>query len=76
MTINSVHNNNEFNNSEIAIIAINGRFPGAKDIESFWQNLRDGVESISWFTDEELLDSGVALDLLSNPNYVKAGAST
>ncbi|MBP5971595.1 acyltransferase domain-containing protein [Brasilonema sp. CT11] len=70
MTMNYVTNN--FNNSEIAIIAVAGRFPGAKDIESFWQNLRDGVESISRFTDEELINSGVSPDLLNNPNYVKA----
>ncbi|QDL09659.1 beta-ketoacyl synthase [Brasilonema octagenarum UFV-E1] len=73
MTINSVYSN-EFNNSEIAIIAVAGKFPGAKDVESFWQNLREGVESISWLTDEELTKSGVSLDLLSNPNYVKASA--
>ncbi len=59
-------------NSAIAIIAISGRFPGAKDIDSFWQNLRDGVESISGFTDQELLDSGVDYDLLKNNNYVRA----
>ncbi|WP_442948676.1 beta-ketoacyl synthase N-terminal-like domain-containing protein [Nostoc sp.] len=69
-----VHNNNEFNNCEIAIIAVAGKFPGAKDIDSFWQNLRDGVESISCLTDEELINSGVSLDLLSNPNYVKASS--
>ncbi|MEH2375502.1 MAG: beta-ketoacyl synthase N-terminal-like domain-containing protein [Nostoc sp.] len=74
MTMSLVHNNNEFNNSEIAIIAVAGRFPGAKDIDSFWQNLRDGVESISCLTDEELINSGVSLDLLSNPNYVKASS--
>ncbi|WP_138506148.1 type I polyketide synthase [Nostoc sp. PA-18-2419] len=72
MTVNLV--NNEFNNSEIAIIAIAGRFPRAKDIESFWQNLRDGVESISRLTDEELMNSGVTQDLLNNPNYVKASS--
>ncbi|MBW4684064.1 MAG: acyltransferase domain-containing protein [Komarekiella atlantica HA4396-MV6] len=64
--------NNNLNNSEIAIIGLAGKFPGAKDIKSFWQNLRDGVESISWLTDEELINSGVSLDLLSNPNYIKA----
>ncbi|MBW4597354.1 MAG: acyltransferase domain-containing protein [Brasilonema angustatum HA4187-MV1] len=73
MTINPV-DNNEFNNYEIAIIAVAGKFPGAKDVESFWQNLREGVESISWLTDEELINSGVSLDLLNNPNYVKANA--
>ncbi|MBN3876529.1 MULTISPECIES: type I polyketide synthase [unclassified Nostoc] len=67
-------NINDFNNSEIAIISLAGRFPEAKDIDFFWQNLRDGVESISRLTDEELINSGVSLDLLNNPNYVKANA--
>jgi acyl transferase domain-containing protein/acyl carrier protein len=58
----------------IAIIGMSGRFPGAKNIEEFWQNLRDGVESISVFTNEELTDAGIAPGLLDNPNHVKAGA--
>jgi acyl transferase domain-containing protein len=49
-----------------------GRFPGAPDIEQFWANLRDGVESISFFTDDELLASGVEPELLRDPSYVKA----
>ncbi|MBW4617793.1 MAG: acyltransferase domain-containing protein [Cyanosarcina radialis HA8281-LM2] len=57
----------------IAIIGMAGRFPGAKNIDRFWQNLRDGVESISDFTDEELLACGVDPALLKEPNYVKAG---
>ncbi len=73
MIISSV-NNNENNNFEIAIIGIAGRFPGAKDIESFWQSLCNGVEFISRFTDEELINSGVSIDLLSKSNYVKASA--
>jgi acyl transferase domain-containing protein len=56
----------------IAIIGMAGRFPGAKDIESFWQNLRNGVESISNFTDEELIAAGINANLLSDRYYVKA----
>jgi acyl transferase domain-containing protein/acyl carrier protein len=56
----------------IAIVGISGRFPGAKNIDQFWQNLRDGVESISFFSDDEVLASGVAPDLLAKPNYIKA----
>lgn len=56
----------------IAIIGMAGRFPGANNIHEFWQNLRDGVESISFFSDEELEASGIDPALLSNPNYVKA----
>lgn len=58
----------------IAIIGMAGRFPGAKNIAEFWQNLCDGVEAISQFTDEELIAAGVDTALLDNPNYVKAGA--
>ncbi|QIR37150.1 acyltransferase domain-containing protein [Tolypothrix sp. PCC 7910] len=68
-------NNNEFNNSEIAIISIAGRFPGAQDIAQFWQNLRDGVESISQLTDEELINAGVSPDLVNKSHYVKASAA-
>ncbi len=59
---------------DIAIIGLAGRFPGAKDINRFWQNLRDGVESVQFFTDDVLLKAGVSAKLLANPNYVKASA--
>jgi acyl transferase domain-containing protein len=49
----------ERNGFEIAVIGMAGRFPGAKDIEEFWQNLRNGIESISFFTDAEMLAAGV-----------------
>jgi non-ribosomal peptide synthase protein (TIGR01720 family) len=56
----------------IAIIGMAGRFPGAKNIGSFWQNLQGGVESISLFTDEELMTAGINSTVLSDSNYVKA----
>src|SRR6185369_7858874 len=59
---------------EIAVIGMAGRFPGAKNLDQFWLNLSDGVESIKFFTDEELLAKGVAAELLDDPNYVKAEA--
>ncbi|MDF5735722.1 MULTISPECIES: type I polyketide synthase [unclassified Nostoc] len=57
----------------IAVIGMAGRFPGAKTTDEFWQNLCEGRESISFFTDEELLSEGVDPTLLRNPHYVKAG---
>jgi acyl transferase domain-containing protein len=57
----------------VAIIGIAGRFPKAKTIEEFWQNLQVGVESISFFSDQELESSGIETAVLSDPNYVKAG---
>ena len=38
----------------IAIIDMTGRFRGAKTLEAFWQNLRDGAKSIKFFTAVEL----------------------
>ncbi|MEA5602483.1 type I polyketide synthase [Nostoc sp. UHCC 0252] len=63
---------NSLTGSEIAIIGLSGRFPGAKDIDEFWDNLQNGVESISFFTDEELLSAGISSSILNDPNYVKA----
>jgi len=57
---------------EIAVIGMSGRFPGARNLDQFWQNLCAGVESIKFFTDEELLAKGVEARLLDDPNYVKA----
>ncbi|MEW6732935.1 MAG: amino acid adenylation domain-containing protein [Acidobacteriota bacterium] len=65
--------NRATNNRDIAIIGMACRFPGASNIEEFWINLINGVESISFFTDEELEAAGVDPKLISNPRYVKAG---
>ncbi|HEX6289409.1 MAG TPA: amino acid adenylation domain-containing protein [Herpetosiphonaceae bacterium] len=61
--------------SAIAIIGMSGRFPGAESIDAFWRNLRDGTESISFFSDDELLAAGVDPSLIEQPNYVKAGGA-
>lgn len=63
---------NHVTGQEIAIISMTGRFPGAKSVEEFWFNLRAGVESISTFTDEELLAAGASPAELRDPNYVRA----
>ncbi|AFY44051.1 type I polyketide synthase [Nostoc sp. PCC 7107] len=57
----------------VAIIGMAGRFPGAIDIECFWQNLQDGVESLSLFTDDELIAAGIPAALVNDSNYVKVG---
>jgi acyl transferase domain-containing protein/thioesterase domain-containing protein/NAD(P)-dependent dehydrogenase (short-subunit alcohol dehydrogenase family) len=57
---------------EIAIIGMAGRFPGAKSVDAFWANVRDGVESIRRLSDDELLAASVPRSKLSDPQYVKA----
>jgi phthiocerol/phenolphthiocerol synthesis type-I polyketide synthase E len=59
---------------DIAIIGMAGRFPGADSVDAFWRNLREGVESVKFFTDEELLARGVPRKTLNDPRYIKAGA--
>jgi len=58
----------------IAVVGMAGRFPGAWTLDHFWRNLREGVESITRFTDQELEAAGVDPALLRNPHYVKANA--
>ncbi|MDF5726720.1 MAG: SDR family NAD(P)-dependent oxidoreductase [Rhizonema sp. PD38] len=60
--------------SAIAIIGMVGRFPGAKNLDEFWHNLQNGIESVSRFSDQELLSTGIDPNLLNQPNYVKANA--
>jgi len=50
------------------------RFPGAKDVDTFWQKLREGKELIAFLTDAELEPSGVDPANLADPNYVKAAS--
>jgi amino acid adenylation domain-containing protein len=57
---------------DIAVIGMGGRFPGARNPDQLWRNLVGGVESISRFTDEQLLAAGVDPDLIKDPNYIKA----
>jgi acyl transferase domain-containing protein len=64
----------EMTGLEIAIIGMAGRFPGAPTLEAFWRNLERGVESITFFSDDELAAAGVDPALLADPRYVKAGA--
>lgn len=60
---------------EIAIVGMAGRFPGAGDVDAFWRNVHEGVESVSRFTDDELRARGVPQRLLDDPEYVKAGVT-
>jgi acyl transferase domain-containing protein/acyl carrier protein len=57
---------------EIAVIGMAGRFPGAKNIHQFWDNLINGVESLLFFSDEELKEIDTNPGLLENPNFVKS----
>ncbi len=57
---------------DIAIIGMAGRFPGAADIDKFWENLCNEVESVAFFEDEDAVAAGVDPALVKHPDYVKA----
>ncbi len=44
-------------NNDIAVIGMAGRFPKAKDIYEFWENLKKGIDCITFFNDQEIEDS-------------------
>lgn len=57
--------------TRIAVIGMAGRFPGAKNVEELWHNLRLNLEIVETLSDEELRAAGVPKSLIENPNYVK-----
>lgn len=60
----------------IAIIGMSGRFPGASDIKTFWQNLLGGVNSITFVPDEELnLSPAEVAEMKANPHFVQKSAT-
>jgi amino acid adenylation domain-containing protein len=58
---------------DIAVVGMSVRVPGAGTVEDFWGNLSQGVESITFFSPEELEGADVDPKLLGNPNFVRAG---
>ncbi len=56
----------------IAIIGMAGRFPGARNIATFWENLCNGVESLAYFSAAELLAQGRDPAVVGHPNFVGA----
>jgi len=51
----------------IAVIGLEGRFPGARDIEEFWELLRAGRETLRSFSPEEIDPT----EDVANPHYVR-----
>lgn len=58
---------------KIAVIGMACRFPGANNIDEYWNNLINGKQSIKHFKDEEIKDFEIDYDQLKiNPNFVPA----
>lgn len=65
--------NSDAISQSIAIIGMDCTFPGASNTREFWENLINAHESLSEFTDEELIDSGVKPEQFNDPDYVRKG---
>jgi acyl transferase domain-containing protein len=61
----------ENENFDIAIIGMSARFPKSPDLESYWENLVNGVECITFFDETELEVSFTDKEL-KRPDFVRA----
>ena len=66
------YTNDAIEGLDIAIIGMAGRFPGARNVHQLWKNICEKKESITFFTEEELIRHGVEPYLVKDPNYVPA----
>lgn len=55
----------------VAVIGMAGRFPGSDDLESYWDNIAGGIESIRDVSEDELVSSGVPRSHYESENYVR-----
>ena len=55
----------------IAVIGMAGKFPGAPNLATFWHNVRNGIDSVTRFSPEEI---EAAPALRDDPSYIKARA--
>jgi phthiocerol/phenolphthiocerol synthesis type-I polyketide synthase E len=62
-----------FPSDAIAIVGMSGRFPGARTLDDFWRNIRDGVEALETFSDADLEAAGVEPGTARLANYVRRG---
>jgi phthiocerol/phenolphthiocerol synthesis type-I polyketide synthase E len=60
--------------TDIAIIGMAARLPGASNVAAFWSNLCAGIEAIRDISDDELLRSGVHPSVWNRENYVRKAA--
>ncbi|UWQ92252.1 SDR family NAD(P)-dependent oxidoreductase [Rhodobacteraceae bacterium M382] len=59
---------------DIAIVGLSVCVPGAQSAAQFWDNLKNGVESIQVMDEDALLAAGERPENLSDPNYVPSAA--
>ncbi len=72
--MDEINNSQNGKNPRVAIIGMVIRCPGTTNVDEFWSNLKNGVESISFFTEDELRKAGISEAVLRLPTFIRAGA--
>jgi len=57
---------------EIAVIGMAGRFPAAANIDEYWENIKNGIECIQFFSEEELENAGISPEFYNRQDYIKS----
>ena len=68
-------NMSQYPRHAIAIVGMAGRFPGAMDLDQFWRNISNGVESLDSLSEADLEAAGVPEALRSDSNFVRKATS-
>jgi len=56
----------------VAIIGLAGRFPGVHTVDTFWRNIQQGKEAITFLTDEQIRTARVPEEEFQHPDSVRA----
>ncbi|MFO1078505.1 MAG: type I polyketide synthase [Planctomycetota bacterium] len=58
--------------TDIAVVGMACRLPGARNLDEFWSMLREGRDARVELTDDHLRSVGVPAEVLGDPDFVKA----
>jgi iturin family lipopeptide synthetase A len=73
--MNEKIDNPEYTGLEVAVTGMACHFPDARSPEEYWQNLMNGKESVRFFSEKEVIASGVTEDVCRSPGYVKSNGA-
>ncbi|TML18436.1 MAG: type I polyketide synthase, partial [Actinobacteria bacterium] len=61
----------DFLGTEIAIVGMAGRFPGAADVDAFWERIARGDDCLDDLSEADLVARNVAPSTRQDPHYVR-----
>jgi acyl transferase domain-containing protein/aryl carrier-like protein len=61
----------DLSESDIAIIGMAGRFPGAPDVDTLWRRVSTGEDCLADLDPAELIAAGLPASLVNAPDYVR-----